>query len=305
MKSLIFACALVGSFLMGQKKGFAQDFTTQVTINTPQTQTVDPQVFRNLKVAIEEFMNTRDWIEDNFEPGERIELNIIITIEKENSPTDFEGQMTIQASRPVYNSGYNSVLFQSLDKDFAFTYGEFERLDFSENTFTSNLTSILAFYAYVILGLDYDSFSELGGTEHLQKAQDILNAVPESAGNGWKPGGGIANRSRYWLIENLLNARMQDMRRSMYQYYMLGLDQVTQEGKAGKGLTSVLKALRKVQAANQNNPNSMWVQLFADTKRGEIVELFKVADFNTKREVYGIMMQLDGTHASEYQVLLK
>ena len=148
-----------------------QDFNTQVTINTPKIQTVDPKIFKNLKTAIEEFMNSRDWIEDNFEPEERIELNIVITIDQELSQTEFAGQMTIQASRPVYNSGYNSVLFQNLDKQLKFTYGEYERLDFSENTFSSNLTSTLAFYAYVILGMDYDSFSELGGNEHLQKAQ--------------------------------------------------------------------------------------------------------------------------------------
>lgn len=284
----------------------AQDFTTQVTINTPKIQTVDPKIFKNLKTAIEEFMNTRDWIEDNFEPEERIELNIVITIEEERSQTNFKGQMTIQASRPVYGSGYNSVLFQNLDKNFEFTYGEFERLDFSENTFTSNLTSILAFYAYVIIGMDYDSYAELGGTEHLQKAQNILNSVPGNAGEGWQSGSGnISNRSRYWLIENLLSARMQEMRRAMYQYYMLGLDRVPQEGKTEKGLEEVLKALQVIDAANQSNPGSMWVQLFAESKKDEIINLFQVADFNTKRQVYGLMVRLDGTHANEYRALLK
>ena len=283
----------------------SQDFNTQVTINTPKIQTVDPKIFKNLGTAIEEFMNTRDWIEDNFEPEERIELNLVITIEKEISQTQFEGQMTIQASRPVYNSGYNSVLFQNLDKQFSFTYGEYERLDFSENTFTSNLTSTLAFYAYVILGMDYDSFSEMGGDEHLQKAQNILNAVPRGTSNGWTPDNGVVNRNRYWIIENLLSARMQDMRRSMYQYYMLGLDRVAQEDQAEKGLSSILKALETIQAANQSNPGSMWVQLFADSKRDEIIGLFGVADFSTKRKVYNIMVKLDGTHADSYRVLLK
>jgi hypothetical protein len=284
----------------------AQDFNTTVTINTPKIQSVDPKIFKNLETAIEEFMNTRNWIEDNFEPEELIELNIIITIDKEISQTDFEGQLTIQASRPVYNSGYNSVLFQNLDKDFKFTYGEYERLDFSENTFTSNLTSTLAFYAYVILGMDYDSFSELGGEDHLQKAQDILNSVPRGAGQGWTAsGGGIVNRSRYWVIENLLSPRMQDMRRSMYQYYMLGLDRITQEDQTEKGLAAILSALETIDATNQSNPNSMLVQLFSDAKKDEIINLFKVADFNTKRKVYGIMVKLDGTRANDYRVLLK
>ncbi|CAA6830150.1 MAG: Unknown protein [uncultured Aureispira sp.] len=284
----------------------AQDFNTQVTINTPKIQSVDPKIFKNLETAIEEFMNTRNWVEDNFEPEELIELNIVITIDKELSQTDFEGQMTIQASRPVYKSGYNSILFQNLDKNFKFTYGEYERLDFSENTFTSNLTSTLAFYAYVILGMDYDSFSEMGGEEHLQKAQDILNSVPRTAGVGWTAdGGGIVNRSRYWVIENLLSPRMQDMRRAMYQYYMLGLDRIAQEDQTEKGLASILSALETIDAANQSNPNSMLVQLFSDAKKDEIINLFQVADFNTKRKVYGIMVKLDGTRANDYRVLLK
>lgn len=284
----------------------AQDFNTQVTINTPKIQSVDPKIFKNLETAIEEFMNTRNWIEDNFEPEELIELNIVITIDKELSQTEFEGQMTIQASRPVYKSGYNSVLFQNLDKQFKFTYGEYERLDFSENTFTSNLTSTLAFYAYVILGMDYDSFSEMGGEDHLQKAQDILNSVPRGAAEGWTANGGsIVNRSRYWVIENLLSPRMQDMRRAMYQYYMLGLDRIAQEDQTEKGLAAILSALETIDATNQSNPNSMWVQLFSDAKKDEIINLFKVADFNTKRKVYGIMVKLDGTRANDYRVLLK
>lgn len=282
----------------------AQDFNTLVTINTPKIQSVDPKIFKNLKTAIEEFMNTRDWVEHNFEPEERIELNIVINIDKELSQTEFEGQMTIQASRPVYNSGYNSVLFQNLDKQFKFTYGEYERLDFSENTFTSNLTSTLAFYAYVILGMDYDSFSELGGEEHFQKAQNILNSVPRGTSDGWTASG-IVNRSRYWIIENLLSPRMQDMRRAMYQYYMLGLDQVAQEDKMSKGLEAILTALQTVDATNQSNPNSMWVQIFSDAKKDEIINLFQVADFNTKRKIYSIMVKLDGTRANDYRVLLK
>jgi hypothetical protein len=298
---------LIGIVLLLASIGqtFAQEFTTQVTINTPKIQTVDPKVFRNLETAIEEFMNTRDWIEDEFEPTERIELNIIITIESEKSQTEFTGQMTIQASRPVYGSGYNSVLFQNLDKEISFSYGEFEVLDFSENTYTSNLTSTLAFYAYIILGMDYDSFSELGGEEHIQKAQDILNTVPRGTNSGWIGGNNVIKRNRYWLVENLLNPRMQDMRRAMYQYYMLGLDRIAQEDKTEKGLSSILKALEAVQNANQNYLGNMWVQLFTDSKRDEVINLFKITDINTKRKVYQMMVKMDGTHAVDYRVLLK
>lgn len=282
----------------------AQEFNTQVTVNTPKIQSVDPKLFKNFETTVAEFMNTRNWVEDDFETNERIELNIVITINEEVSQTYFKGEMTIQASRPVYGSGYNSVLFQTLDKDFEFSFQEYERLDFSENTYTSNLTSTLAFYAYVILGMDYDSFSELGGDDYLQKAQDILNTVPRSAVKGWTAAGTI-NRSRYWLIENLLNPRMQNMRRAMYEYYLLGLDRIAQEGETAKGLTSIFKALQAVDAANQSNPNSMWVQIFSDAKKDEILNLFQVADFNTKRQVYSIMVKLDGTRTEAYRALLK
>jgi hypothetical protein len=282
----------------------AQEFNTQVTVNTPKIQSVDPKLFKNFETTVAEFMNTRNWVEDDFETNERIELNIIITINEEVSQTYFKGEMTIQASRPVYGSGYNSVLFQVLDKDFEFSFQEYERLDFSENTYTSNLTSTLAFYAYVILGMDYDSFSELGGDEYLQKAQDILNTVPRSSVKGWTAAGTI-NRSRYWLIENLLNPRMQNMRRAMYEYYLLGLDRIAQEGETEKGLTSIFKALQAIDAANQSNPNSMWVQIFSDAKKDEILNLFQVADFNTKRQVYSIMVKLDGTRTEAYRALLK
>lgn len=282
----------------------AQEFNTQVTVNTPKIQSVDPKLFRNFETTVAEFMNTRNWIEDDFEANELIDLNIVITIKEEVSQSYFKGEMTIQASRPVYGTGYNSVLFQTLDKDFEFSFQEYERLDFSENTYTSNLTSILAFYAHVIIGLDYDSFSEMGGEEYLQKAQNILNAVPRSKVKGWTAAGTI-NRSRYWLIENLLNPRMQNMRRAMYQYYLLGLDRIAQENETAKGLTSVFKALQTIDVTNQSNPNSMWVQIFSDAKKDEILKLFQVADFNTKRQVYDIMVKLDGTRADAYRSLLK
>ena len=170
MRYIFLALALLGFAFSSLQ---AQEFVCNVTINTPNMKTTDPKVFKSLKTAITEFVNTRKWSAQELKPEERIELNIIITIDEELSATTFRAQMTVQAVRPVYGSSYNSVLFQHLDKDFVFTYGEFEVLDFSENAFTSNLTSIIAFYAYIALGFDGDSFSELGGEDHLQKAQKI------------------------------------------------------------------------------------------------------------------------------------
>ncbi|MCP4442811.1 MAG: DUF4835 family protein [Aureispira sp.] len=293
--------------LLTSQQIWAQEFNTAVTVNTPKIQSVDRKVFDNLEKQIKQFMNNRDWTEDEYEPEELIELNIVITVNKEKSQTSFEGQIMVQASRPVYGSGYNSMIFQYLDKQFEFTYGEFEVLDFAENSFTSNLTSVLAFYAYIILGIDHDSFSELGGSDHIDKAQNIVNSVPSTAGaTGWTANStGVANRNRFWLVENMLSVRMQDMRRAMYQYHLLGVDRLSQLETVPKGLGAMLSSLETVAKSNVAYPSTMWVQLFADFKRDEIINAFSIADVRTKRKVHDIMIKLDATHAQEYKALLK
>lgn len=293
---------LLGSFSLQ-----AQEFQCEVSVNAPKIQTADPRVFKNLETAIRELMNNRDWAPDiDLEAEERINLNIIITIDEELSATSFKAQMIIQAGRPVYNSGYNSVLFQHIDKNFIFEYGEFEVLDFAENSFTSNLTSMLAFYAYVTLGMDADSFSELGGDEYLNKAQDIVNTVPQNLRGqyrGWQASDGQQNR--FWLIDNLLNVRVKPMRRAMYLYHLRGLDQLANESSRQEGIQSIKQALQMIRDVNNAFPASMIVQVFANAKRDEIIKVFEVADMRTKREVHGIMVKLDAPQASQYQDLLK
>jgi hypothetical protein len=287
--------------LLFSATGFAQEIISTVTINTPKLQTADPKLFVNLKSALQEFINNRKWTDENYKSEEKIELNVIITINKEISQTSFEAQLTIQASRPVYNSTYNSVMIQHLDKDFYFSYGEFEVLDFTEGSFSSNLTSTIAYYVYVVLGLDYDSFAELGGDKYLNKALDILNAVPRGAAKGWTMQDG--DRNRYWLIENLLNVRMQGFRRGMYQYHLLGLDRLSSEENRAEGLAAIEKALTAARDANQAVPASMLIQTFVNTKRDEILNVYSVADLRTRRRIYDIMIKIDGTHAADYQKL--
>lgn len=293
--------------LLSTQQIWAQEFNTAVTVNTPKIQSVDRKVFDNLEKQIKQFMNNRDWTDEEYQPEELIELNIVITLNKEVSQTSFEGQIMIQASRPVYGSGYNSMIFQYLDKQFEFTYGEYEVLDFAENSFTSNLTSVLAFYAYIILGLDNDSFAELGGSDHIDKAQNIVNSVPSTAGaSGWTANStGVANRNRFWLAENLLSVRMQDMRRAMYQYHLLGVDRLSKTETIPKGLGAMLSAIETMVKADAAYPSTMWIQLFADFKRDEIINAFEVADARTKRKVHDIMIKIDATHTQDYKRLLK
>lgn len=288
---------------LGNRSVLAQEILSTITINTPKLQTADPKIFRSLKTALQEFINNRKWTDELYEPDEKLEVNVIITVDEELSQTSFKAQLTIQASRPTYGSNYNTIIFQHLDKDFYFNYGEFEVLDFTEGSFSSNLTSTIAFYMYIVLGMDYDSFSELGGDKYLNKAQDILNAVPSNTARGWKVSDG--DRNRYWLNENLQNIRVQPFRRAMYQYHLLGLDRLIKEENRGEGLVAIEKALTMVRDVNAAYPGTMIVQLFVLAKRAEILNIFAIADMRTRRRIYDIMVKLDGAHASDYQPLTK
>lgn len=287
--------------LLFVSKARAQEFTCEVTINTPKIQSADPRVFKNLQTAIQEFINTRRWTNKDYQPEERIDMNVVITLDKELGNNRYEAQLTVQVGRPVFNSGYNTVLMQHLDKDFVFQYGEYEVLDFTEGSYSSNITSTLAFYVYIALGMDADSFEELGGEVYLNKAQDILNAVPPGT-KGW--GAGDGNRSKYNLIGNLLNVRVQPLRRAYYNYHLLGLDRLTEEETMAEGISSIAAALDKINKVNNDFPASMIIQTFVSSKRDEILNVFEIADQRTRRKVYDIMIRLDGARAADYKPLL-
>jgi hypothetical protein len=281
----------------------AQEFQAKVTVNTPKLQTVDPKVFKTLETSIREMLNNTKWTDDVFETQERIKLTITINITEEISATSFSADMAIQAVRPIFNSSYETVLFAYQDNDVKFTYEEYQPVEFSKNVFTDNLSSILGFYAYVIIGLDYDSFGELGGTDLFQEAQNILSAVPsnvaQSAG-GWTS---IerGQRNRYWLIENILNPRMEDFRKAMYLYHRGGLDRMADD--TSNGVTACATAITKVAEANKAYRNSMIIQIFAQTKATEILQIFTGAEQAQKQRVYSAMVQIDAANASKYNLI--
>lgn len=281
----------------------AQEFQAKVTVNTPKLQTVDPKVFKTLETSIREMLNNTKWTDDTFEPEERIKLTITINITEEVSATSFSADMAIQAVRPVFNSSYETVLFAYQDNNVKFTYEEYQPVEFSKNVFTDNLSAILGFYAYVIIGLDYDSFGELGGTDLFQEAQNILSGVPsnvaQSAG-GWTS---IerGQRNRYWLIENVLNPRMEDFRKAMYLYHRGGLDRMSND--TSNGVTACATAITKVAEANKAYRNSMIIQIFAQTKATEILQIFTGAEQAQKQRVYSAMVQIDAANASKYNLI--
>src|SRR6188508_1421309 len=191
--------------------GRAQELNCTVTINSSGAQTSDRGIFRDMKTAIEQFMNSRKWSGDSYKPYEKINCNMLITITKMPSIGNFSASVQIQAARPVYNTNYSSLIFNFADRDWEFEYIESLPLEFNDNTYTTNLTSMLALYAYLVVGVDYDSFSELGGTPYFQKALNIVNAAQQSNRPGWQALG--SNRSRYSLVENYTNAQMLDVRK--------------------------------------------------------------------------------------------
>ena len=280
----------------------AQELDVAVRINTLKLQSADPKVFETLENTVREFLNTQKWTEDVFEQEERINANILITIQEELSPTSFKADIAIQASRPVYGSDYETPLINHIDKGVTFFYEQFQPLQFSRNTYNDNLSSVLAFHSYIILGLDYDSFSPYGGEPYFQTAQDILNSVPQSAAAanpGWRSLDG--NRNRFWLIENLLSPRVRPFRQAWYDYHRQGLDVSAADVATGRAI--IAAALEEIQKVDQAYPNSMIIQLFTDTKSQEILEIFKRGTPQEQNTVVQIMTRIDASNAAQYRAI--
>lgn len=295
MRHSILLCLLV--FTIGLQ---AQELNFTVKVNTQKLQTVDPRVFETLENTIVDFINNQKWTEDVYEPEERIKGNIVITVQEERSPTDFKVDLAISASRPVFNSTYETPLFNHLDKEVTFSYEQFEPLQYSQNNYNDNLSAVLSYYVYIILGMDYDSFSPFGGSEYFQTALDILNSVPSSAAQanpGWRSI--ESNRNRYWLIENIMSPRFRPYRQAMYNYHRQGLDIMADD--PGTGRAVLLEALSDVRQANNSTPNSMLVQVFNNAKSNEVVEIFKGGAMTEQNQVIQIMSRIDAANASKYR----
>ena len=278
----------------------AQELNCSVKVNVQKLQTVDPAVFETLEQTIIEFMNNQQWTEDYFEANERINCNILLTIQEEVNPTSFKADLAIQASRPVYGSSYQTTLINHLDKGITFRYEQFQPLQFSLNAFNDNLSAVLSFYAHIILGADYDSFKLYGGEEYYQKAMDIVNNIPQSfaaANPGWRSLDG--NQNRFWMIENILSPRVRSYREAMYQYHRLALDVMANDVDGGRSLMAT--TLDQIQKVNSAYPNSMIVQMFLNAKGNEIVEIFKKGTRDEQNRVIGIMTKIDAPNAAKYR----
>lgn len=278
----------------------SQELNCTVQINSQNVTTVDKKVFETLQTAIFEFMNNTRWSNDIYKTDERIDCSLFITINQALSSDEFSARITVQSRRPVYKTSYFTPVITFEDNDFTFKYVELQQLEFSENTFSSNLTSSLAFYAYIFLGLDYDTFAPEGGTGFYQRAQNIVNNASNSNFKGWKAYEGSKNR--YWLAENLMNANFRPLRQSLYSYHRKGLDIMNTDLEAGRA--EIYTSIEQLQKVWNLAPGSFLLQLFFDAKNAEIVNIFSQAFPETKNKVVTLLNQMDPAHTTQYQKIL-
>lgn len=296
-------------FIVAGKLAGAQELKANITIVSSQVaNNVNQNVFRTLQTAINTFINTRKWTNDNFKPNERIECNFLLNLSSTSELNVYNASITVQAARPVFNTTYLSPIINFKDDNVTFKYVEFQQLDFNENRVTgsdaqvSNLTAIMAYYAYMILGFDYDSFSPRGGDPYFQKAQNIVNNAPDGRNiSGWKAFDGI--RNRYWLVENMLNSRYTIMHDVYYNYYRLGMDKLYDDENAARA--EIMNVLNLLNNFNTENPNKMINQFFFQGKSTELIKIFAKAPPQDKLRASELLQKLDITNASRYKDELK
>lgn len=279
----------------------AQELNCIVNINSTQVQTSDRGIFREMKLAIEQFMNQRKWTADSYKAHEKINCTLLININKMPSIGNFTASVTIQSARPVYGSGYSSLVFNFADREWEFEYIESLPLEYNDNSFTTNLTSILAFYAYMIIGVDNDTFSELGGTPYFQRAQQVVSNAQNSGRSGWEPLG--SNRNRYWIMENYNNSQMVELRKLLYSYHRLGLDNF--EKDPDKCREIILNGLREIKKIRAVNPNAIIVISFFDAKGKELANIFSTGNIQIRREAYDIITAIDPSNRASYEKIIK
>ncbi|MDD4592604.1 MAG: DUF4835 family protein [Parabacteroides sp.] len=282
--------------------GKAQELNANITINSDKVQTTNKQVFTTLQNALREFVNTRKWTDATFSPNERIDCSMTIIVSEMPSDNSFKSEIQVQARRPVYNASYTTPLLNFRDKELSFDYTEFEPLEYTENTLNSNLVATVVFYIYTILGLDFDSFSPKGGTAFFQQAQQIVNlAQAQTSWNGWKA---FENdRNRHALITALTDNTSDVFRDMWYNYHRKGLDEMV--ANAERGRATILSSIPVLKQIKSTRPMSPLIQVFADTKLDELVNVYSEATSQEKQEGYNDLSNLFPAFSTRLEPLKK
>lgn len=284
-------------FLFVKQNYFGQELNCQVKINYTQIQgTTNKQIFEQLEKAIYEFMNNKKWTKEIYTTNERIDCSIFINIKEAISTEDFSASIQVQSRRPVYKSSYYTQLFNYEDDNFTFKFQQFSQLEFNETTFQNNLTSVLAYYAYIILAVDADSFAPLGGTEYWQKAQLIVNNAQTAAEKGWRSN--ESNKNRYWIVENALQPVFKGIRNCNYEYCKNGLDIMNE--KVEEGRANILKSLDLLKPVYSARPASFTMQLFFNAKTDELINIFKGGLPEEKTKAVETLMLVDPANTTKY-----
>jgi hypothetical protein len=301
MRKLLF---ILVAFSTLSFSGMGQELNAIVRVNHQAVQTTETRIFQDMETSFAQFLNNRKWTDDTYKGEERINCNLVITIDQMPSVSSFSATVQVQSSRPVYGTGYESLMLNFADRDWQFQYTESQPIEFNENTFTSNIASLLAYYAYIIIGLDYDSFSEMGGTPYFEKAQMVVTNAQQSAGDpGWDQFGSNRRRNRYWLAENFINQQMQPVRKGMYTYHRKGLDMfIANETESRANILTTVKAIEEVRKIQ---PQSILLIAFMDAKHNELVSIFSKGDPQIRREAYNSLVAIDPTQTDKYSVIIK
>ena len=296
MKRILWILALLGGVLCIH----GQELRCTVTINSDQVQGTNKEVFNTLKQSIEEFVNTSRWTNMTFQEKERIECSMLLVVKGVQDGV-FDCEFTCQSRRPVFGTSYSSPTLNFKDDDFVFTYQEYDRLDYQQSMFTTNLTALLAYYCYLIIGHDMDSFSKLGGTPYFQTCENIVTAAQSASLDnaemvGWKAF--ESNRNRYALINNLMDEAFKKYRIYYYDYHRHGLDEmVTNVANARARIAKDIKALKEAYNAR---PATYVVNAILDAKSDELVNIFKKGTSEEKKMVYDLLMDIDPTRQGTY-----
>ncbi|MFW2476221.1 MAG: DUF4835 family protein [Sediminibacterium sp.] len=291
------------------KQASSQELQARVTVLSNRVTTnIDRKIFTTLQNQLTNLLNNRKWTSDTYKQNEKIICSFILNIESVQEPNVYKASLNIQAARPVYHSTYQAAIINFQDADVLFKYVEFQPVEFNENRVqgtdaaVANLTAIFAYYAYIILGFDYDSFAPKAGEPYFKKAQNIVNNAPEGRGiSGWRIFDGL--RNRYWLNENLMGTRYNTIHDIIYGYYRKGLDNLYDNEAEGKG--GVLNALIQLQSFGKENPNTMVQQFFMQGKYQELVGIFKKANNAEKTKALELLSELDVINASKYKEALR
>jgi Domain of unknown function (DUF4835) len=293
--SLIFLLVLVPDIIS------AQELNCNIQVSAQRIQGSNRQVFESMQKDLFEFMNNTVWTNHVFNYAERIDCNILINLTDQLSADEFKGTIQIQLSRPVYNTTYNSTMLNFIDNNFQFKYVEFQPLVFDPNNYTSSLVSVLAYYTYMVLGFDYDSFSPMGGTEFYQMAEKIVTNAQNAPEPGWKPYDGSRNHNRYWLVKNVLDKEYEGVRQFIYDYNINGLDKM--ESRTPEARTSMVESLKLIQDVYRKKPDPFMylLQIVMDAKADELINIFSAAFPEEKSRVVEILTEIDPANKAKYE----